>query len=168
MTNGSVKPFYKNIEFLNYIFIDQEINDDEWDNIFAVNVKGCFNCSKAALLYMINEHKGSIVNISSIWGIAGASCEVAYSATKSAVIGFTKALAKEVGPSGIRVNCVAPGVIDTDMNAHLNESDINALKEETPLGVIGTPSNVAETVIYLAEADFVTGQVISPNGGMVI
>ena len=145
-----------------------DTTDEEWDTLFAVNVKGCFNCSKSALKYMVNEHSGSIVNISSIWGITGASCEVAYSATKSAVIGFTKALAKEVGPSGIRVNCVAPGVIDTDMNAHLSKSDITALKEETPLGVIGTPSDVAGTVLYIAEAEFVTGQVISPNGGMVI
>ncbi len=145
-----------------------DTTDEEWDNLFAVNVKGCFNCSKAALFYMINEHSGSIVNISSVWGITGGSCEVAYSATKSAVIGFTKALAKEVGPSGIRVNCVAPGVIGTDMNAHLSESDMDALKEETPLGVIGTTLDVARAVIYVAEAEFVTGQVISPNGGMVI
>lgn len=145
-----------------------DTTDEEWDNLFSVNVKGCFNCSKAALTYMINEHSGSIVNISSIWGITGGSCEVAYSASKAAVIGFTKALAKEVGPSGIKVNCVAPGVIDTDMNAHLSESDMSALKEETPLGIIGTPADVAKTAIYLAEAGFVTGQVISPNGGMVI
>ena len=145
-----------------------DTTNEQWDNLFAVNVKGCFNCSKAALGYMINEHKGSIVNISSIWGITGGSCEVAYSATKSAVIGFTKGLAKEVGPSGSRVNCVAPGVIDTDMNAHLSESDITALKEETPLGMIGTPEDVAGIVSFIAEAEFVTGQVISPNGGMVI
>ena len=126
--------------------------------------------TRAALPYMVHEKQGKIVNISSIWGIAGASCEVAYSASKAAVIGYTKALAKELGPSGILVNCVAPGVIDTDMNANLDEETIAALKEETPLGKIGTPEDIAEIVFSLAadSNQFITGQVISPNGGILI
>jgi len=119
---------------------------------------------------MIRQHSGQIINISSIWGLCGASCEVAYSATKAALIGFSKALAKEVGPSGIRVNCVAPGLIDTPMNAQLDPAAKLAFLNETPLGKIGTPSDVAELVLFLAseKAKFITGQVISPNGGFVI
>ncbi|MBE7027889.1 MAG: SDR family oxidoreductase [Ruminococcaceae bacterium] len=150
------------------IFTD--ITEEEWDDMFSVNVKGVFNCTKAALPYMIHKKSGKIINISSIWGIAGASCEVHYSASKAAVIGLTKALAKELGPSGITVNCVAPGVIKTDMCASLSKEDIFALEEETPLGCIGTPDDIAKTVLFLASdaADFMTGQVISPNGGIVI
>jgi 3-oxoacyl-[acyl-carrier protein] reductase len=141
-----------------------------WDRIFSVNVTGVFNCSKAVLPGMINRKSGKIINVSSIWGITGASCEVPYSASKAAVIGFTKALAKEVGPSNIQVNCVAPGVIGTDMNAALTEADILALKEETPLGRIGTAAEIAAVIVFLASsgADFITGQVISPNGGIAI
>ncbi len=145
-----------------------ETTSYEWTNIFDVNVRGSFYCCKEVLPFMINEKCGSIINISSIWGITGGSCEVAYSASKSAIIGLTKALAKEVGPSNITVNCIAPGVIDTDMNSHLSKYEIEALKEETPLGVIGEPCDVAETAFYLAQSRFITGQVISPNGGMVI
>lgn len=147
-----------------------DITEEEWDYMFAVDVKSMFNCTKAALPYMIHKKCGKIINISSIWGITGASCEVHYSAAKAAVIGFTKALAKELGPSGINVNCVAPGVIKTDMCASLTEEDIDVLKEETPLERIGTPKDVAETVLFLASsgAGFMTGQVISPNGGIVI
>lgn len=143
---------------------------EDWNRIFSVNLAGAVNVTRAALPYMIHQKKGRIVNLSSIWGITGASCEVAYSASKAAVIGFTKALAKELGPSGILVNCVAPGVIDTDMNAALDAEAINALKEETPLEKIGRPEDIAETVFFLAgEANqFITGQVISPNGGIVI
>ena len=147
-----------------------DITPDDWDNIFNVNVKGMFNCTKAVLPYMIHQKHGKIVNISSIWGITGASCEVHYSASKAAVIGLTKALAKELGPSGIQVNCVAPGVVNTDMNAELSKEDIEQIADETPLGVIGNASDIANTVCFLAsdKADFITGQVISPNGGLVI
>ena len=143
---------------------------DDWHKIFAVNVDGVFNCGREAVLKMVHEKSGSIVIVSSMWGITGASCEVAYSTTKAALIGMTKALAKELGPSGIRVNCVAPGVIDTDMNARYSAETMEALRGETPLGVIGTPENVADLVSFLVseKAAFITGQVISPNGGFVI
>ncbi len=147
-----------------------DISSREWDEMFDVNVKSIYRCCQAVLPGMISRKSGSIVNVSSIWGVTGASCEVHYSAAKAAVIGFTRALAKELGPSNIRVNCVAPGVIDTAMNAHLDEATKAALKEETPLGVIGTPRDVAEAILYLAsdKAAFVTGQVLGVNGGMVI
>lgn len=147
-----------------------DITEQEWDNIFDTNVKGMFNCTQCALPYMIHQKQGRIINISSIWGICGASCEVHYSASKAAVIGFTKALAKELGPSGILVNCVAPGIIDTEMNNVLSEETTEELRQETPLGVFGKPSDIASVIYYLAssEANFITGQVISPNGGFVI
>jgi 3-oxoacyl-[acyl-carrier protein] reductase len=147
-----------------------EISNLDWDRIFDVNVKGVFNCSQMVLPKMIQNKKGKIINISSMWGLTGASCEVHYSASKAAVIGLTKALAKEVGPSNIQVNCVAPGVINTDMNADLNNQDIEDIKEQTPLGMIGSVKDIAETVLFLAsdKANFITGQIISPNGGMVI
>ena len=147
-----------------------DVTEEEWDRMFDVNVKGMFNTVKEAMSYMVNKKYGKIINISSIWGMVGASCEVAYSATKAAIIGFTKALAKELGPSGICVNCVAPGVIDTDMNKLHGEEVMEELKEETPLGKIGTTMDVAKTVEFLAEdgADFITGQVVSPNGGFII
>ncbi|MDP4119420.1 MAG: SDR family oxidoreductase, partial [Bacillota bacterium] len=126
-----------------------DITGEEWDRMFEVNVKGAFNCTKAALKYMIKEHRGKIINISSMWGVTGGSCEVHYSASKAALIGMTKALAKEVGPSGIQVNCVAPGVIMTEMNSNLDEEAINEIKQETPLGVIGLPSDVAKTILFL-------------------
>ena len=150
------------------MFSDTEETD--WDAVFDTNVKGMYRCTKLALPYMIHKKSGSIVNISSIWGICGASCEVAYSASKAAVIGFTKALAQEVGPSGIRVNCVAPGVIDTDMNGALGQEDIAALEEQTPLGRLGTVGEVAAAVRFLGgeQAGFITGQVLSPNGGFLI
>ena len=148
----------------------QDISEEEWDRVFGINVKGAFLCAKAALGHMIRNHGGVIVNISSMWGLVGASCEVHYSASKAALIGMTKALAKELGPSGIRVNCVAPGVIDTDMNRKLTEDDLAVLREETPLGKIGKTSDVAASVMFLASdgGKFITGQVISPNGGIVI
>lgn len=150
-----------------------DITEDEWDRMFDVNVKGVFNCSQAALKGpngMISRKSGKIINISSIWGLTGGSCEVHYSAAKSAVIGMTKALAKEIAPSGITVNCVAPGLIDTDMNSNLSKEDIAAFAAETPLGRVGKPSEVAAAIFYLASesADFITGQVISVNGGYYI
>ncbi|MCX7657606.1 MAG: 3-oxoacyl-ACP reductase FabG [Oscillospiraceae bacterium] len=148
----------------------QDISEEEWDKIFNINVKGAFNCTQAVLPHMLHKKSGKIINISSIWGITGASCEVHYSASKAALIGFTKALAKELGPSGITVNCVAPGVINTDMNSNIPKEVMDALKEETPLGKIGSPEDVANTIFFLAskKADFITGQVISPNGGFLI
>lgn len=147
-----------------------DVSEDEWNRVFDINVKGIFNVTKAVLPDMINKKCGSIINISSIWGITGGSCEVCYSASKASVIGFTKALAKEVGPSGIRVNCIAPGVIDTDMNKALSSDDIEALKYETPLEKIGKPEEVANIALFLAEegSSFITGEVINVSGGIVI
>ena len=138
--------------------------------MFDINVKGIYNCCQLALPDMIHYKQGKIINISSIWGISGASCEVHYSAANAAVIGFTKALAKEVGPSGITVYCIAPGVIDTDMNGNLDSNTISALLDETPLEKLGQPDDIANVITFLAsdKADFITGQVISPNGGFVI
>lgn len=140
----------------------------EWNKIMGINCTGMFLCCRRALPAMIRNHGGSIVNVSSIWGEVGASCEAAYSATKAAVIGLTKALAKEEGPSGIRVNCISPGVIDTPMNGDLTEEDMAALCEETPLMRIGTPREVAQATVFLAESEFITGQVLGVNGGFVI
>jgi len=147
-----------------------EITDEDWDNMFAVNVKGIFHCCQAVLPSMIKRQKGKIVNISSMWGITGASCEVHYSAAKAAVIGLTKALAKEVGPSHIQVNCVAPGLIATDMNKHLTLPDIESLIEETPLCRIGVVEDVANAVWFLAseQASYITGQILNVDGGFVI
>lgn len=150
------------------LFTDTEYAD--WKRVFAVNVDGAYHCTQAVLPDMVSRQAGVILNVSSIWGLVGASCEVAYSASKAALIGFTKALAKELGPSGIRVNCVAPGVIDTDMNAHLDAPSRAALVEETPLCRLGTPEEVAEALFFLASdaSSFFTGQVLSPNGGLVL
>lgn len=145
-----------------------DITEEEWDAMFDVHVKGAFRLCQAFLPAMLRVKDGSIVNVASMWGQVGASCEVHYSAAKAALIGMTRALAKELGPSGIRVNCVSPGVIATDMMAGFSEEDKRALEEETPLGRMGTPSDVAEAVLYAAEARFLTGQIIAPNGGFVI
>ena len=147
-----------------------DLTEEDWDRMFAVDVKGMFLCCQAALPGMIRRKPRKVVNISSMWGQVGASCEVHYSAAKGAVIAFTKALAQEVGPSRIQVNCVAPGVIDTEMNGALPPDAMHALREETPLGVLGQPSDVAEAVWFLAspQSDFITGQVLAPNGGLVL
>ena len=147
-----------------------DCSPQQWDRVFGVNVKGAFLCCQQAVPLFLKQHRGKIVNVSSIWGITGASCEAVYSASKAALIGFTKALAKELGPSGIQVNCVAPGVVDTRMNQNLTPGDLEALKEETPLGTIGTPEEIAEAIYFLSspQSDFITGQVLSPNGGFVI
>ncbi len=147
-----------------------DITEEKWDRMFAVDVKGVYNCIQAALPDMIHNKLGRIINISSMWGITGASCEVHYSAAKAAVIGMTKALAKELGPSGITVNAIAPGVISTEMNGNISEEIMTELKEETPIGRIGTPEDIAETALFLAspKASFITGEVISVNGGFVI
>ena len=147
-----------------------EIQEEDWRRMFAVNVEGVYHCIQTVLPDMIRRREGKIVNISSMWGQVGASCEVCYSATKAAVIGMTKALAKEVGLSGIQVNCVAPGVIATEMNAHLSGADMQALAEDTPLGRLGAPEDISRALLFLAseDADFITGQVLGVNGGFVI
>lgn len=147
-----------------------DITEEKWDRMFAVDVKGVYNCIQSALPDMIHNKSGRIINISSMWGITGASCEVHYSAAKAAVIGMTKALAKELGPSGITVNAIAPGVISTEMNGNITEEIMNELKDETPLERIGTPEDIANTAFFLAspKASFITGEVISVNGGFVI
>lgn len=141
---------------------------EEWQRILDVNLTGAFNCIKLFSPDMVNKKCGSIVNISSMWGVTGGSCEAAYSASKAGIIGLTKALAKELGPSGIRVNCIAPGVIKTDMTKNLSTEDLDALSEETPLGAIGTAKDVAEGILYIAKAKFITGEVLNINGGIVI
>lgn len=147
-----------------------DITPEQEQRIIDVNLKGVLNCTRHAVPYMISRKKGRIISISSMWGEVGASCEVHYSAVKAAVIGFTKALAKELGPSGITVNCIAPGVIMTDMNSAYTEDELNILKEETPLMRLGTPEDVAGAVSFLASdsADFITGQILGVNGGFVI
>lgn len=147
-----------------------DTTQDEFDNVFDINIKGIYLLTNCILPYMINKKKGSIVNISSLWGVSGASCEVIYSASKAAVIGFTKALAKEVGPSGVRVNAVAPGFVLTDMNKHLSEDEVTAFAEDTPLCKVGSPEEIAEAVYFLAseKASFITGQTICVDGGYTI
>ncbi len=147
------------------IKVIQDTSIHDWNRIFDVNVKGTFLCCREAADKMIFAGGGSIINISSIWGEVGASCEVAYSASKGAVIAFTKALAKELAPSNVRVNCVSPGVIDTDMNAHLTGDEMEQLIEQIPAGRIGRPEDVAKACLYLAEAEYVTGEVLSVGGG---
>ena len=146
----------------------QDTTTEDWQRIMSVNLGGAVNCIRAALPHMLHNKFGRIVTVSSMWGVTGASCESAYSASKAALIGLTRSLAKELGPSGVTVNCVAPGVIDTDMNASLSAETLAQLKEETPLGTLGTPEDVAEAVRYLLSAPFVTGQVLGVNGGMLI
>ena len=150
---------------ISHVGLISQISPEQWDRLFAVNVKSIYNTVRAVLPAMLAKQAGAIVNLSSMWGQAGASCEAAYSATKGAVIALTQALARELGPSGIRVNAVSPGMIDTEMNAHLSAEDKAALAEDTPLGRIGTPEEVAQAILFLAEADFVTGQNLPVNGG---
>ena len=146
-----------------------DMTETEWDEIFNTNIKAMFTACRLVLPEMISRRSGKIINISSMWGQVGASCEVAYSASKGAVDAFTKSLAKEVGPCGITVNAVSPGVIDTEINGHLSEIEMAGLKEETPLEKIGKPEDVAEVAIFLAseKAEFITGQIIPVNGGFV-
>lgn len=143
---------------------------DQWRRLMSADLDGMFYVLKAAIPGLVRQKRGAIVTVSSMWGVAGGSCEAPYSAAKAGVIGLTKALAKELGPSNIRVNCVAPGVIATGMNGHLTPQDLAALEEETPLGRIGAPEEVAQTIVFLASdrASFITGQVLNVDGGMVI
>ena len=144
------------------------MEEADWDRIFAVNVKGVYNCVNAAMPAFLRKHSGSVITVSSMWGQVGASCEAAYSATKGAVIALTKALAKELGPSGIRVNCVAPGVILTDLCGNVAPEILEEMAQENCVGRNGTPEDVAKAMAYLADADFITGHVLSVNGGYVI
>ncbi len=150
------------------LFTDTTLAD--YDFVFGVNILGTVNCCRAVLPAMIRRKSGRIINVSSMWGVSGASCEVLYSASKAAVIGFTKALAKEVGPSGITVNCIAPGVINTKMNGNLTNEDIAALSDETPLCRIGEPEEVAHAAVFLAsdKASFITGQILGVDGGFIV
>ena len=144
------------------------LTEEQWDRIFDVNVKGIYHCVNAAMGGFLKKQSGCIITVSSMWGQVGASCEAAYSATKGAVIALTQALAKELGPSGIRVNAVAPGVILTDMCATVDPAILEEMAQESPIGRNGTAEDVAKAMVYLAEADFVTGQVLPVNGGYVI
>ena len=147
-----------------------DLSDQDWRRMMAVNLDAAFYCCRALLPGMISRRCGSILNVSSMWGQVGASCEVSYSAAKAGLIGFTKALAKEVAPSGVRVNCLCPGVIDTDMNAALSDETRRELAEETPLGRLGTPEEVARAALFLCgeSASFITGQVLGVNGGLIV
>ena len=147
----------------------QDMTPDYWQHMFAVNLGGVFNCVQAVLPAMLHEHSGCIINTSSIWGQHGASCEVAYSSTKHAIIGLTRSLAQELAPSGIRVNCVAPGVIDTDMVQVLGQDTLDMLAGDTPLGRLGRSEEIASVVAFLASdaASFITGQVITADGGFM-
>lgn len=147
-----------------------DITDDDWNRMIAVNLSSAFYCCRSALPYMIRQHYGRIINISSMWGQVGGSCEVHYSAAKAGIIGLTKALAMEEGLSGITVNCIAPGVIKTDMTSSLSTEDFKELAEQTPTGTIGTTDDIARTALFLADknSSFITGQVIGVNGGFTV
>ena len=166
---GSIDILINNAGIANQSLIT-ELSEQDWNDIIGVNLTGVFNCTQAVLPHMINQKSGKIINISSMWGEVGASCEVAYSAAKAGVIGFTKALAKEVGPSGITVNCITPGLIETSMNQDLTVEDITAIVEDTPMGRIGSTDDVATAALFLSsdEAQFITGQILGVNGGLVI
>ena len=148
----------------------QDVAEADWDRYFAVNVKGAYHAIQAVLPDMLHAHAGSIVTVSSMWGLRGASCEVTYSATKAALIGLTRSLAMELAPTGIRVNCVAPGVVNTDMVQVLGQETLEELARITPLGRLGTPEDIAAAISFFAgaESDFVTGQVLTADGGFIL
>lgn len=145
-----------------------EIDEDDWNNMISTNLTGTFYCCQEVVKQMLKQKSGNIINISSIWGEIGASCEVHYSASKAGIIGLTKSLAKELGPSNIKVNCIAPGIIDTEMNSALTEEDYENLKNEIPLNKIGNTKDIANCIIWLLKNEYITGQVISINGGWKI
>ena len=155
---------------ISYIKPFTDISYNEWTEVIDTNLTGMFNTCHFAVPEMIKRKSGKIINISSIWGITGASCETHYSAAKAGVIGFTKALASELAPSGIQVNCVAPGAIETKMNSHLTDDELADFVESIPMGRMGTPEEVADAVSFFAsdKSDYITGQVLSPNGGIVM
>ena len=150
---------------ISQIKLFSDLTELDWYKMMDVHLTGSFYFTQAFLPNMISRKSGCVINISSVWGLVGASCEVHYSTAKAGLIGFTKSLAKEVGPSGVRVNCIAPGVISSRMNKGLSETELNDLKNNTPLGRLGTAKDVAVAALYLAGADFVTGQVLSVDGG---
>lgn len=162
---------FKNIDVLiNNAGIDQikpfmDITDEDWNKMLEVNLNSVFYCSQEVLENMIHNKKGCIINISSIWGITGASCEVHYSASKAAIDGMTRALAKEMGPSNIRINSIAPGLVDTDMNKDITTEELEELKKEIPLGRIAKPEEIVNSIKWLIEDEYISGQVISINGG---
>ena len=169
----AINKFNKIDVLINNAGISQEglftdVTEEEWQKIINTNLNSVFYCTQQALKYMIQKQQGCIINISSIWGETGASCEVAYSTTKAAINGMTKALAKEVGPSNIRVNAIAPGIIDTDMNKKLTIEELEQIKEEIPLNKIGKAIDIAKCVKWLVEDEYTTGQIISINGGWYI
>lgn len=169
----AINKFNKIDVLINNAGISQEglftdVTEEEWQKIINTNLNSVFYCNQQALKYMIQEQQGCIINISSIWGETGASCEVAYSTTKAAINGMTKALAKEVGPSNIRVNAIAPGIIDTDMNRNLTNEELEPIKEQIPLNKIGKALDIAKCVKWLIEDEYTTGQIISINGGWYI
>ena len=166
---GGADVLINNAGIADYALINA-ISPERWRRLFAVNVDGAFYCIRAALPYMLQRQSGCIINVSSMWGQIGASCEAAYSATKGAILALTKALAQELGPSGIRVNAVAPGVIRTDMLDALPAEVLPQLAQETPLGRLGTPEDIAHAVAFLAseQANFITGQVLTCDGGFIL
>ena len=147
-----------------------DTTNDDYDSIFDVNMRGVYNVTKAAMKSMVHKKYGRIINISSVWGVCGASCEVLYSASKAAVGGFTKALSKELGPSGITVNCIAPGVIDTPMNKDIDKDVMDSLIDQTPVGRLGKPMDIAYTALFFASdnASFITGQILCADGGITV
>ena len=165
---------FGNIDVLiNNAGIDQikpftDITDEDWNRMIQINLNSVFYCTQEVLPTMINNKDGSIINISSIWGITGGSCEVHYSVTKAGIDGMTKALAKELGPSNIRVNSIAPGIINTEINKNFSKDELKEIEKEIPLGKIGKTEDIAKCVMWLIEDNYTTGQIISPNGGWVI
>ena len=173
LVNFALDKFKKIDVLINNAGIDQiklfmDITDEDWNKMLQVNLNSVFYCSQEVLENMIHNKKGCIINISSIWGITGASCEVHYSVSKAAIDGMTRALAKEMGPSNIRVNSIAPGLVDTDMNKDINTEELEELKKEIPLGRIAKPEEIVNSIKWLIEDEYVTGQVISPNGGWLV
>ena len=146
----------------------QDIKEEDWDEVINTNLKSALYCTQEVLPYMIHEKDGSIINISSVWGIVGASCETLYAISKAGLDAMTKSLAKELGPSNIRVNSIAPGIINTEMNSKINEIIKQEIRKETPLGRIGEPEDILRPVKWLIEDEFTTGQIVSPNGGWII